>query len=202
MARPKTRTDEVRTRLLASAIELLEADGPTALRARRVAGAAGSSTGALYEFFGDKAGLVRAVFSEALVRLDALQAEVPITDDPAVDLRALLRAERTFALAHPMLHEVLAGRPFEEFDPTVEDTAVGRSLHRRGVAAVERHLTAIGSPLQPTLGAELVVALHRGLLASELAGQLGRTPPSRERKYRAGVELILGGLAGLDGMAR
>lgn len=191
----------MRDRLLTSAIELLEAHGPAAVRARRVADAAESSTGALYEFFGDKAGLVRAVFSEALTRLDQLLAEVPITDDPGADLRALLDAERRFALAHPMLQEVLTGRPFHEFDPTDEDSQVGRSVHRRGITAVERFLAEIGSPLQPKPAAELVVALHRGLLASESAGLLGSTRESSERRYRAGVELLLTGLAGFNGGA-
>jgi AcrR family transcriptional regulator len=47
----------------------LQAEGPAAVTARRVDTAAGTSTAAVYELFGNKTGLVRSIFSEGFDRL-------------------------------------------------------------------------------------------------------------------------------------
>ena len=195
MGRPKLRTDELRSRLLDEALRLLEADGPSAVRARTVAGAAGSSTAALYELFGDKSGLVRALFFESFALLDERQRALAHSGDARADLEALLATTREFAQQRPMLFDLMFGRPFEEFDPSTADSDVARAIYRRYIAAVTRWLESVVSPLPPRLGAELLVATHRGLVASELAGLLGRTEEARDARYRAGVCVVLDGLA-------
>ena len=70
MGRPKVRTAEARDDVLRCALDVLERGGPPAVSARRVATAAGTSTAALYEFFGDKAGLVRALYWEGFGALE------------------------------------------------------------------------------------------------------------------------------------
>ena len=195
MGRPKLRTDELRDRLLDEALRLLEQDGPSAVRARTVAGAAGLSTAALYELFGDKSGLVRALFFESFALLDERQRALTSSGDERDDLVALLATTRDFALERPMLFDLMFGRPFEEFDPGTADSEVARAIYRRYVGAVTRWLGSIGSSLSPKLAAELLVATHRGLVAAELAGLLGRTAASRSTKYRAGVDVVLAGLA-------
>ena len=57
MPRAKLRTPELRNRVLQVAVAMLAADGAGAFTARRVAEQAGTSTPAVYELFGDKAGL-------------------------------------------------------------------------------------------------------------------------------------------------
>ena len=79
MPRTKLRTPDLREELLQRAVAVLEHEGPVALRARRVASAAGTSTGALYELFGDKTGLVRAIFYEGFRMLAERLEEVAIT---------------------------------------------------------------------------------------------------------------------------
>jgi AcrR family transcriptional regulator len=195
VGRPKLRNDELRERLLDEALALLEADGPTAIRARTVAGAAGSSTAALYELFGDKSGLVRALFYESFTLLDRRQAELEPTGDPRADLEALLGVTRRFALDRPMLFDLMFGRPFEEFDPSTADSDIAKAIYRRAMRAVSAWLGSTESGMAPKLAAELLIATHRGLIAAELAGTLGRTPASRDAKYRAGVDVVLAGLA-------
>lgn len=194
MARPKLRTDELRDRLVVESMRLLESDGPSAIRARTVAGAAESSTAALYELFGDKSGLVRALFFESFAMLDARQRELVASGDPRTDLVALLEVTHEFALGHPMLFDLMFGRPFEEFDPTSVDVDVARDIYRRSVAAVAAWLASVGSDRSPKLAAEILVATHRGLVAADLAGTLGRSTSSRHEKYRAGVDVVLTGL--------
>ena len=91
------------------------------MSARRVAAAAGTSTAALYEFFGDKGGLVRAVYFEGFAALRSALDGVPTGDDPRGDLVELLKASRRFALERPMLFELMYSRPFAEFSPGDED---------------------------------------------------------------------------------
>src|SRR5438309_5289882 len=105
MPRRKSRTPELRVELLRCAVAVLEDEGPVALRARRVASAAGTSTGALYELFGDKTGLIRAIFYEGFTLLAARLGSVPITNDARADVIALLGASRAFALEHSMLYD-------------------------------------------------------------------------------------------------
>ena len=64
MPRAKQRTPELRDRVLRVAVALLASEGAAQLTTRRVAEQAETSTPAVYELFGDKAGLVREIFFE------------------------------------------------------------------------------------------------------------------------------------------
>ena len=57
MPRPKQRTPELRDRMLQVAVATLTAEGAGGLTTRRIAEQARTSTPAVYELFGDKAGL-------------------------------------------------------------------------------------------------------------------------------------------------
>jgi AcrR family transcriptional regulator len=184
----------VREELLRQTIAILEREGPVAVRARRVADGAGTSTAALYEFFGDKRGLIREVFFEGFGALHARLAAVPTTDDPRGDLVALMNASREFALARPMLFEVMYARPFAEFDPSTEQTQVGNAIYRLVVKAVERWLSSEDSAMSTVAAAHVLVATHRGLVASELAGLLGRSEATRKARYQLGVDTVLAGV--------
>ena len=71
MPRPKQRTPELRDHVLEVALAMLAAEGAQGLTARKVAVTAGTSTPAVYELFGDKGGLVRAVFFRGFQLLGA-----------------------------------------------------------------------------------------------------------------------------------
>ena len=64
MPRAKQRTPELRDRVLLHAVDLLARDGVAGFTARRIAREAATSIPAVYELFGDKAGLLREVFFE------------------------------------------------------------------------------------------------------------------------------------------
>ena len=71
----------VREDLLHAAVGLLDDDGPDALQTRKVAGAAGTSTMAVYTHFGGMRGLIAEVAEEGLRQFDAAQT-MPQTDRP------------------------------------------------------------------------------------------------------------------------
>jgi AcrR family transcriptional regulator len=193
--RRKLRTPDLREELLQRAVVVLEHEGPLALQARHVASAAGTSTGALYELFGDKTGLVRAIFYEGFRMLADRLEQIPTTDDARSDLVALLGGSRMFAVEHPMLFEVMYARPFGQFQPTRDDLRVAGRIYDLVVRQVERWLSAAASDTDPVDAAHALVALNRGLIATELAGLLGRSHQSRERRWRLAVAAQLDGLA-------
>ena len=195
MPRRKLRTQELRDELVATALAVLEHHGPLALRARDVASAAGTSTGALYELFGDKVGLVRALFYEGFRALDERLRAVAATGDARTDVVALLAASRAFAIERPMLFELMYARPFADFQPTEDDLRVGASIYRLVVHSVRRWLTDVSSTTDPVDAAHVLVALNRGLVAAELAALLGRSARSRDRRWRLAVDAQLNGLA-------
>ena len=194
VGRPRLRTADLRESVLTCALAALERDGPPAMSARRVAAAAGTSTAALYEFFGDKGGLVRAVYFEGFAALRSVLEGVPAADDPRRHLVELLEVSRRFALARPMLFELMYSRPFAEFSPSDEDTAAGVGVYRVVVSAVRRWLGAAGCATSATEAAHIIVAAHRGFVMTELAGIAGSSPATVESRYRRGVDAILDGI--------
>lgn len=193
MPRAKQRTPALRDELLGAAVDVLAEGGPGGVTTRVVADRADTSVPALYELFGDKSGLVRALFYEGFRRLEAHYAALEVTDDAVGDLRAVIGAFRAFATANPYLFEVMYARPFAEFEPGPEETATGAATRGALVHAVERcvgsgHLE--GDPVDLAHG---LLAVSSGLVAQETAGWLGSTPESVERRWARSIAAFLRG---------
>ncbi|MBB4663863.1 TetR/AcrR family transcriptional regulator [Conexibacter arvalis] len=195
MPRPKTRTPELRDRVLAVAIELLSREGAGALTARAVAQGAGTSTPAVYELFGDKGGLVRAVFFEGFRRLHRRLRALPESGDPRADLVALAAGYRAFVVENPILAEVMLSRPFTDFSPGPEEAGASGSVRTLIVERVNRAIEAGAIAGDPIDVAHTLVALVQGLAAAENGQRLGTTPASVDRRWALAVEALLDGLA-------
>lgn len=198
MPRPKVRTGDLREVIVDRALHLLEEGGPPAVRARGVASAAGTSTAAVYELFGDKAGLVRSVFFEGFRLLEARLRAVPTTGDARTDLVETLAEARRFALDRPMLFEVMYARPFAEFEPSADDLRAGMGLYRLVTDRVRAWGASAGAtPIadDPRDAAHAVVATNRGLVATELAGLAGTSSRTVDRRWRLTIDALLDGLA-------
>ncbi|MCW2664676.1 MAG: TetR family transcriptional regulator [Mycobacterium sp.] len=98
----------VRDEMLHAAVGLLDEQGPDALQTRRVAGAAGTSTMAVYTHFGGMRGLIAEVAEEGLRQFDAALT-VPGTDDPVADLFAIGAAYRRYAIERPHMYRLMFG---------------------------------------------------------------------------------------------
>lgn len=94
--------------MLHAAVGLLDSDGPDALQTRKVAGAAGTSTMAVYTHFGGMRGLIAAVAEEGLRQFDEAQT-VPRTDDPVADLFVTGAAYRRYAIERPHMYRLMFG---------------------------------------------------------------------------------------------
>jgi AcrR family transcriptional regulator len=123
---------------------LVRDQGPSALSARKLAAATGTSTMAVYTHFGGMPGLVRAMVAEGFERLFARVAEVPVTDDPLADLRGAATAYRAHALADPDLYAVMFGAAtLGEYRLHQDDRALGLDAFAQIVGFMERGM-AVG----------------------------------------------------------
>ena len=98
----------VRAELLHAAVEILNEDGPDALQTRKIAGAAGTSTMAVYTHFGGMPALIAAVAEEGLRQFDAAMTMTP-TSDPVADLMATGIAYRRYAIERPHMYRLMFG---------------------------------------------------------------------------------------------
>ena len=98
----------VRDNMLHAAVGLLDEHGPDALQTRKVAGAAGTSTMAVYTHFGGMRALIAEVAQEGLRQFDAALT-VPQTDDPVADLMTTGAAYRRYAIERPHMYRLMFG---------------------------------------------------------------------------------------------
>jgi AcrR family transcriptional regulator len=192
--RAKQRTPELRDRVLRTAVAMLAADGVTGLTARRVAEGADTSVPAVYELFGDKAGLVREVYFEGFRQLRRAFDPLPHTDDPRSDLVALVGAFRAFVRDNPVLTQVMFSRPFADFDPGPDELAATASVRTFIVGSVRRCIQAGQIGGDETDIAHVLLALAQGLALQETAGWLGRSAAAVDRRWRLAFTAALDGL--------
>ena len=195
MPRAKQRTQSLRDHVLQVAVAALAAEGVAGFTTRKVAEQAGTSTPAVYELFGDKAGLVREMFYEGFRRLRHHFGQLTESADPRADLAGVIAAFRAFARGNPMLVQVMFSRPFADFDPGPDELGAGSLLRELIVARVRRCLDAGVLVGDETDIAHVLLALVQGLAAQETAGWLGTSPASVQRRWTLAVEAILKGLS-------
>ena len=128
--RSKRRTrDSMKSDLLTAAMRLLEAEGPSALQARTVATAAGTSTQSLYTVFGGTPGLLEALVAHGFRDFGSTVGSVPETEDPVADHFAKGWTYCDWAFAHPQLYRLMFGLTGGALSPhTGVEQAVGGAL--------------------------------------------------------------------------
>jgi AcrR family transcriptional regulator len=143
----------VRDKMLHAAVSLLDEHGPDALQTRKVAGAAGTSTMAVYTHFGGMRALIAEVAQEGLRQFDAALT-VPQTSDPVADLFTCGGAYRRYAIEHPHMYRLMFGSTSAH-----GINAPARNLLTLTVAEIEQH--------DPSF-AHVVRAVHRCMLAGRI----------------------------------
>jgi AcrR family transcriptional regulator len=190
--RAKQRTPELAEKVLGAGLRLVSAEGIEALTARRLAQEAETSPAAVYELFGNKAGVVRAMFFSGFELLGAQLAQ-PDPEDPVDALLEIAQRYRTFILAHPALSALMFSRPFASFDPAPEESAAGASVRERIVDAVQRAIDAGRMDGHAVDIAHAYVALIHGLAAAESSHRLGRGDAVVQRRWDLSVRSLLDG---------
>jgi AcrR family transcriptional regulator len=193
MPRAKQRTSQLREHIVQVAVAMLAADGVGGFTTRKVAEQAQTSPPAVYELFGDKAGLVREVFFEGFRLLGGRLATLRESDDPYADLLHAVRVFRIFARDNPVLTQVMFSRPFADFDPGPAERAAGATTRELIVHRVRRCIDAgiiVGDQTDIAHG---LLALAQGLAMQEAAGWLGSTRSSVNRRWDLAVHALLAG---------
>lgn len=194
MPRAKQRTPELRERLLRVAVATLASEGPTGLTTRRIAQDARTSPPAVYELFGDKAGLMREMFFEGFRMLRRHFDRIKESPDPRADLTRVIASFRTFMLENPMLAQLMFMRRFADFDPGPAELEAGKAVRLFIVGQVRRCITAGLLAGDEADIAHVLVSMAHGLAATEIAGWLGTSRASRNRRWRLATEAVLRGL--------
>jgi AcrR family transcriptional regulator len=164
----------VRATLIDIGARLLAEEGPQALSTRRIAAEAGTSTMAVYTYFGGMNGLVREMVHEGFARLNHHLSGVARTDDPVADMVLLGRAYRHNAVANAHLYAVMfGGSSLAGFSLTEQDRRHGR-YNLVGVAECADRCIAARRfrPGDPTLVAHQMWFAVHGIVSLELGGYL------------------------------
>lgn len=199
MPRAKQRTPEMRERVLHAAMDMLASEGVAEFTTRRLAQHAGTSTPAVYELFGDKAGLVREVFFESFRLLRQYLDEVRPSQDPRGELISVIESLRMFAREHSVLADLMFSRPFADFDPGPAERRAGDEVRLFIVAAVRRCVRAGVLEGEEVDIAHVIVAMAQGLAGQETAGWLGTSQESRDRRWNLAISALLDGLRPASG---
>ncbi|GAA0383959.1 TetR family transcriptional regulator [Acrocarpospora corrugata] len=165
--------DELRTRLLDVASELLMASGPESLTVRRIAAEAGCATTVIYTMFGSKEGLAEALYLEGFERFRRRLASVTPRPDPYEYLVALQPIYREAALAEPGYYSLMFERAIPGFVPSER----ARTLARAALNIIDRVIADCISagyltPTQPRKVADALWAAAQGAISLERAGHL------------------------------
>jgi AcrR family transcriptional regulator len=173
---------------------LLAGAGPEGLTMRRLAADLGVSYQVVYSRFGDKAGLLDALYRRGY---DLLGARLTMVTTPVGSLERVTDmglAYRDAALAEPALYLVMTSRPFPGYVPSSESVASARAAFqpiREAIAAcfAAGLLAATdGVPDADTL-AYLSWGTAHGLVSLELAGHDG--PATGPDLVRAATAALL-----------
>lgn len=171
--------DDVRGRVLAAAVKLIEKDGLAALSMREVARAAGVSHQAPYHYFEDRESILAAIAEEGFTILaQRLENAVDADEPPAERLATLGRVYVEFACDHPALFRVMFRPDFVDADrfPTMRDCGA-RAFDTLPVA-VQACIDA-GLPPEPSVQSLMVLgwSIAHGLACLLLDGPLGLKLP-------------------------
>jgi AcrR family transcriptional regulator len=192
--RVKLRTAELRDHVLAVALGALAEDGTSSFTTKRIADAANTSVPAVYELFGDKAGLVRGMFFDGFTQLRDRFDQLIETDDPVADVTSTFQAFRQFVRDRPALVQVMFSRPFAEFAPSRADLLAGASTRQFVERGVARCVEAGVIEGDPNDIAHVLLSVAEGLAQREIAGTLGGTTEALNRRWDLAVSAILTGL--------
>jgi len=192
--RAKQRTPELRDHVLRVAVGMLAHEGVAGFTTRRVAREAHTSPPAVYELFGDKAGLVREMFFEGFRLLRRRFDRLADGDDPRVALVGVIRSIRMFVRENPVLSEVMFSRPFADFDPGPSEANAGSAVRVFVVERVRRCIDAGLLAGDETDIAHVLVSMTQGLAATEVAGWLGTSRASIDRRWDLAIHAFLDGL--------
>lgn len=198
----KASPEAVRDLLVAATIELLAREGPSAIKARSVAAAAGLSTMAVYSHFGGVPELLNAATDHGFTQMGGVLAGVPPTDDPVADLFLMALGTRHFARANRHLYDLMFGLSTRATYRLAPGSHLRRSGQSLAFREAYRHLldasarwVASGrtAPQRPEAVAAQLWSFVHGFVSLELADHFTEfAEPVAEVLMPLGIALCIG----------
>ena len=140
---PRRLDPNVREALIEAAARLIADGGPASLSTRRLATQAGTSTMAVYTYFGSMSELVREIVHDGFARLEKVFGLVELTADPVADMVLLGRAYRHNARTRRQIFGVMfGGESLGGFALTDEDRQYGRFTLTKVIECAARGIAA------------------------------------------------------------
>lgn len=172
--------DELTRRLIDEAARLLAEQGPAGLSLRKLAAAVGTSTMTVYTRFGDKQGLLDAMYREGFRRLgERLRA--------ATSSLAMGHAYRQAALESPHLYGLMFGPPPPDLQPSEDAEKAADATFAPLVEAVREGVERGALAGDPEDIALYLWAVVHGLVSIELSGRLSGTRQDADRRFEAAL---------------
>lgn len=194
--------DGVQERLIQATIRLLADQGPSAIKARTVASAAGLSTMVVYHHFGGIPELTRAVVDYGFKELDDAFSQLPVTEDTITDLAVQALTCRRVARENPHLYDLMFGlstratyRPLRDPDVRFSGRSPAFQAAYAHIAEACQRLVSSGRVNDQEaegVAAQLWSFVH-GFITLELAETfVGFDDPVRQVLLPLGVNLSVG----------
>ncbi len=176
-----------RSLILASAIDLLDTKGASALTVRNVAAGAGCSTTGVYTHFGGKEGLVDAIFIDGFESFDVA---LDSSEDDLIDVGLV---HRQWALSRRTHYQVMFASAVPDYRPSPEALIRAGASFDRLVEQV-RLCTGIDADQGARDLAFHVWAVVHGYVMLEMLDMFPPSLGTPDDLYRTGLELMLNGL--------
>lgn len=189
----RTPSADLERAVLDAAHQVLADHGPERLSVREICRVAGVAPMGLYSRFGNKHGVVDALFADGFVLLrDRLIAAA--SEPIGVRLRQGCLAYRDFAIEHPTLYSVMFDRVIPEFEPSDTSMELALAAFNELVGSVRAAMdSGLIASADPADVAHQIWASIHGAVSLELRG-IGFIDDPADT-YRRLVDSLLAGLA-------
>lgn len=166
----RTPSADLERAVLDAAHQVLVDHGTEGLSVREICRVAGVAPMGLYSRFGNKHGVVDALFADGFVLLRSRLAAT--ADEPiAGRLRLGCQAYRQFAIDQPTLYSVMFDRAIAEFEPSAGSIEIAFAAFGELLGRVRAAMDAgLLTPADPTDVAHQIWASMHGAVSLELRG--------------------------------
>ncbi|MFO7917209.1 MAG: TetR/AcrR family transcriptional regulator [Anaerolineae bacterium] len=195
--RRRRRLERRRERILEAAAEVFAERGYAASTIREIADAADVAEGTLYNYFGGKRDILLAIISVADVHMDVDVGEVDERGDRRV-LISMIEGWLAFSQSDLPFARTLLGEAWVD-DEILDDFLFELldRVHRQLAEYIEARIQAgVFRPIDPQMGARLLMSMFGGLIMPVLRGVLPPlSPGERHEMAETMVDLFLEGMA-------
>lgn len=161
------RREATRDEIVSAAWDLCRPEGLGALSLRDLARSVGMKAPSLYSYFDSKHAIYDAMYADGARAFVVAEADVPRTDEPLADLKAITHFFVRFCTEDPVRYQLLFQRPIPGFEPSPESFAISVDSLR----ALQERFASIG--LTDPGNIDLFTALGTGLADQQISNDPG-----------------------------